>query len=242
MSELLIEHPVLVVEELLKLGMGDEGRLLYLRNAITRGTIIHKSDKNYLKKMELKLDEIKSTKSDKPSKNSQFENTLDKTIIMSDDKYKFFKHENHSIKNKQFSGTDSGTLKIQNLIGELKKSESKLIDNLELLLLSREVSSQKEIDNSISISSFSNSLKNHNADLFAMIKDNPLTENKSFRIKKHDVMAATSAGLFALWFASYQNLIDMGPLQYISLGLSASLAVSAGIFYKKYKTSKKQNF
>lgn len=241
MSELLIEHPVLVVEELLKLGMGDEGRLLYLRNAITRGSIIHNSDKQYLKKMEHKLDQIKSAKSDKPHYASQFDYKQSQTIMSPENKFTFFKQESFYIdnKNKPSPEIDSGILKIKNLIAELKKSESKLVDNMNLLLISREVSSQKEVDNTISTNSFSNSLKNHNADLFALLKDNPVVENKVSGIKKHNVLTAASAGLFALWFASYQNMIDIGALESLSFGLSAGLAVSAGIFYKRYKNSKK---
>ena len=241
MSELLIEHPVLVVEELLKLGMGDEGRLLYLRNAITRGTIIHNSDKQYLKKMEDKLEQIKSTKSDKLIYASQSDYKKSQAITYPENKFSFFKQEGFYIdnKNKPSPNIDSGILKIQNLIAELKKSESKLVDNMNLLLISREVSSQKEADKSITTKSFSNSLKNHNADLFALLKDDPVVENKISGIKKHNVLTAASAGLFALWFVSYQNMIDIGPLGSLSFGLSAGLDVSAGIFYKRFKSSKK---
>jgi hypothetical protein len=53
-------------------------------------------------------------------------------------------------------------------------------------------------------------------------------------------MAFASAGLFALWFAGYQNMIEMDPLPSVALGLSAGAALSAGIFYKLQKTSPKE--
>ena len=93
MSELLIEHPVLVVEELLKLGMGDEGRLLYLRNAITRGTIIHNSDKKFLKKMQIELDDFKSIKSDKPTDPPQSGHKRNKIITSPENKFTFLNQE-----------------------------------------------------------------------------------------------------------------------------------------------------
>jgi hypothetical protein len=66
---MLIEHPVVVIENLLKLNIGDEGRLLYLRKAITNGQIIYNSDKEFLKKMEKELELVNSVK----------EKNLDKT-------------------------------------------------------------------------------------------------------------------------------------------------------------------
>jgi hypothetical protein len=59
---MLIEHPVVVIEHLLKLNIGDEGRLLYLRKAITNGQIIYNSDKEFLKKMEKELELVNSVK------------------------------------------------------------------------------------------------------------------------------------------------------------------------------------
>ncbi len=50
---------------------------------------------------------------------------------------------------------------IQKLIAELKKSDSRLMDNLELLLMSREISSQSTIDKSNSFGSFSNLSKSN---------------------------------------------------------------------------------
>ena len=243
MSELLIEHPVVVIEDLLKLGIGDEGRLLYLRKAITNGKTVYDSDKKFLKRMYMELDEIKSESSDKQYDKSQSDHSGNKTNIISKNKYKILKpEENYSdYKNSQSADFDSGITKIRTLIGELKKSDSRLMDNLELLLISREISSQTTIDKSNSFGSFSNLSNTNNADLFDLIKNNPISKNSQlFGIKKYNVMAFASAGLFALWFAGYQNMIDMGTLPSAALGLSAGAALSAGIFYKLKKTSKKE--
>ena len=239
MSELLIEHPVVLIEDLLKLGIGDEGRLLYLRKAITNGKTVYDSDKKFLKRMYLELDKIKSKRSDKQDDKFQSDHIENKTKIMSKNKYNISTStENYSNKNTQSPEFDSGITKIQNLIGELKKSDSRLMDNLELLLMSREISSQSTIDKSNSFGSFSNISKRNSADLFDLIKNNPVSNNSQlFGIKKYTIMASTSAGLFALWFAGYQNMIDIGPLPSVALGLSAGAALSAGIFYKLQKTT-----
>jgi hypothetical protein len=242
LSEVLIEHPVVVIENLLKLGIGDEGRLLYLRKAITNGKPVYDSDKKFLKRMYLEIDEIKSESSGKQYDKFQSDHIENKTNIMSKNKYNISKPaENYSDKNTQSLEFDSGITKIQNLIGELKKSDSRLMDNLELLMISREISSQSTIDKSNSFGSFSNLSKSNNADLFDLIKNNPVSKNSQlFGIKKYNIMAFASAGLFALWFAGYQNMIDIGPLPSVALGLSAGAALSAGIFYKLQKTTQKE--
>ena len=242
MSEVLIEHPVVVIEKLLKLGIGDEGRLLYLRKAITNGKPVYDSDKKFLKRMYLELDKIKSHRSDKQDDKFQSDHIENKKKIMSKKKYNISTStENYSNKNTQSPEFDSGITKIQNLIGELKKSDSRLMDNLELLLISREISLQSTIDKSNSFGSFSNLSKSNNADLFELIKNNPVSKNSQlFGIKKYNIMASASAGLFAFWFTGYQNMIDIGALPSVALGLSAVAAISAGIFYKLQKTSPKE--
>ena len=50
-------------------------------------------------------------------------------------------------------------------------------------------------------------------------------------------MAYASAGLFTLWYAGFQNMIDLGPMQNITLGLSAGAATLSFIFYKQKKNS-----
>ena len=142
LSEVLVEHPVLFIENLLKLGIGDEGRLLYLRNAITLGKNIHDSDKKFLKKMQYAFDKARDLKSEKP-----FED----------------------LKSKNFQDSNSEIQKIQNQINELKKSDSKLMDNLELLLISHDISFLPAIKNS---NPFSYLLKDKNIELVEMLRKN----------------------------------------------------------------------
>jgi hypothetical protein len=153
---MLIEHPVVVIENLLKLNIGDEGRLLYLRKAITTGQIIYNSDKEFLKKMEKELELVNSAK----------EKGLDKS------KNSVSEKNSNNISNSFESYINS----IQDSISELKTKDSKIKDNLELLLLSREVSTQIEIDKANSFGSFSKLTKNSNADLFSLLKKNPISE------------------------------------------------------------------
>jgi hypothetical protein len=156
---MLIEHPVVVIESLLRLNMGDEGRLLYLRKAITNGQIIYKSDKEFLKRMQTELDAVKSEKTKGLDKSS---NT--------------FSENKKSESSNEF---ESKTISIQNSISELKNKDSKIKDNLELLLLSREISSQITIDKPNSFGSFSKITKNCNADLFSLLTNNPISKKIS---------------------------------------------------------------
>jgi len=156
---MLIEHPVIVIENLLRLNIGDEGRLLYLRKAITNGQIIYNSDKEFLKRMEKELESVNSAK----------EKGLNNTKNDISEK----KRNNVSINFESYINS------IQDLISELKTKDSKIKDNLELLLLSREVSTQIEIDKANSFGSFSKLTKNSNADLFSLLKKNPISERIS---------------------------------------------------------------
>ncbi|MDH3824611.1 MAG: hypothetical protein OES14_02340, partial [Nitrosopumilus sp.] len=178
---MLIEHPVVVIEELLKLNLGDEGRLLYLRKAITKGQIIYHSDKEFLKRMMIELDEAKSEKIIKLNKSNDGIK-LDSVVNDSIDKKSTpVSHQttNESLNdknNKVVNNFESEIQSIQNSISELKNKDSKIKDNIGLLLLSREVSTQITIDKSNSFGSFSNLTKNSNADLFSLLKDNPISK------------------------------------------------------------------
>ena len=172
MSEVLVEHPVLFIENLLKLGIGDKGRLLYLRNAMAKGENIHYSDKKFLKKMQYELDESRGLNSEKPYDNFELNYFRRKDNSSSETESQIFnQREIYSNEKKtNFKGNDSGIQKIQNLLTELKERDSKLMDNLELLLISHEVSSQLGIENSFD--SFPNFLKNKNSKLFDLFKKN----------------------------------------------------------------------
>ena len=233
MSELLIEHPIPIIDDLLKLRIGDEGRLLYLRRAITNGKTIHESDRKFLKKMEEKIRKFKSEKISLKSKKElsltqkipDIEARINSTSVGIKDTVQI---------NNDF---ESEIAKIKNSILEVKNSTSKIRDNLELLIINREILTKSTIEKP---HSFSNLTQTYTSDMFDLIKDNPLYKNLSiFGMKKHDVMTFASAGLFALWYAGYQNVIDLGPFQGLTLGLSAGAAMTAGIFYNNYKKSQK---
>jgi hypothetical protein len=156
---MLIEHPIVVIEELLKLNIGDEGRLLYLRKAITNGQTIYNSDKEFLNNMRGELDTVKSA------------NTLG--LDKSANGFSENKNNDTSI------SFETELTSIQNSISELKNQDSKIKDNLELLSLSREVLSQITIDKSNSFGSFSNLTKNSSADLFSLLTNNPISKKLS---------------------------------------------------------------
>ena len=139
MSEVIVEHPVLFVETLLKKGIGEEDRLLYLRDALMKGKEIPDSDKKYLKKMQAK----------------------------------FFNETNPEPENLEIKREDDLEIqKIEDLLQELKKSDSKLKDNLGLLQISHIAYSESGDKNQKSISLLSSSIKNNNSKFRNLIKKN----------------------------------------------------------------------
>ena len=185
---MLIEHPVVVIEELLQLKIGDKGRLLYLRKAITNGQIIYDSDKEFLKKMQRKLNLIKSEKII-PTNDSNKESVFNyaKKNILSKKKSKTSTSKKDLVNSKtlEVSGiAESEIAIIQNSISDLKNKDSKIKDNLELLLINREIITQSEIDKENSFGSFSKLEKTRDADLFSLIKDNSISKKISKFLKK----------------------------------------------------------
>jgi hypothetical protein len=236
LSELVIEHPIPLIENLLKAGKGDEGRLLYLRKALKSGKVIYESDKNYLYSMQKEYSEILFTEntSEKQSQNISVPKKLSKEI-----KNKSTKTQRKTSQTKEtFDSFEFELETIKGSLQDLKTKESKIKDNLEFLSMNREILTQTTIDRSNSFGSFSNLPKTTPSDLFELIKNTPTMEKTKIGIKKHDVMAYVSAGLFSLWFVGYSNLIDLGVFQGLSLGFSAGAAVSAGLFYRKLKSEK----
>lgn len=236
MSELIIEHPMSLIENLLKAAKGDKGRLLYLKNAIKNGKTIYESDQKYLHTMQNAYPELLFQEN--TSNNLSQHNSVE-PYFSAELKNKSTKKPKQLLQNKvSFDSFDFELETIQNSLSDLKTKESKIKDNLKLLSINHEILSQTKIDQSNSFGSFSNLSKNTPSDLFELIKDSSNVKMAHrFRIKKHNVMAYASAGLFSLWFAGYQNLIDLGVFQGLSLGFSAGAAVSAGLFYKKNSKS-----
>ena len=236
LSELVIEHPISLIENLLKAGKGDEGRLLYLRKALKNGKVIYKSDKTYLNTMQKEYSEIllADNTSEKPSQNISVNHKSSEEI-----KKKPIKVSQKTSDTKEtFDSFEFELETIRGSLQDLKTKESKIKDNLEFLSMNREILTQTTIDKSNSFGSFSNLPKTTPSDLFELIKNTPTMEKTRIGIKKHNAMAFVSAGLFSLWFAGYQNLIDLGVFQGLSLGFSAGAAVSAGLFYRKQKSEK----
>ena len=58
MNGLNVEETFDLIKKLLELQIGDQGRLIYIKDSLEKGRIIYKTDKNYLKKMKEKIKEI----------------------------------------------------------------------------------------------------------------------------------------------------------------------------------------
>jgi len=239
MSESIIDHPIVIIDSLLKMGKGDKGRLLYLKKALINGKTIYESDKKYLKQMQKELSENgKFTNDSKPSK----ENTKFNLI-----KNNFSKPNNSKIN--QFSIPSKGKEQIENtneiqsiqyLIEDIKKKDSKISDNLELISVNRQFfSNEIKITSSVKSNNIS---RDSSPNLFGSVHQRNYFEHINFlKVKNYDLMVYASAGMFSLWFSSFMNLVDLGPIRGLTLGLSAGFAVASGLFYKRYKKNSNHN-
>ena len=222
MNELIIDHPIVIIETLLKMGKGDKGRLLYLKKALIDGKTIYESDKKYLKKMRKELPENKNSLNDSKLSSEIQKKDLSKKILSKQKESNINRisitdfNKNHN--NDNFQDIES----IQTIIEDIRKTDSNINDNLELLLINRNIPSNDNRD-----ASFVDNTKKS--------KDRFLQQFEIFGLKKHDLMAYAAAGLFSLWFASFVNLINLGPMKGLTLGLSAGSAVAAGLTYKRLK-------
>jgi hypothetical protein len=222
MNELIIDHPIVIIETLLKMGKGDKGRLLYLKKALIDGKTIYESDKKYLKKMRKELPENKNSLNDSKLSSEIQKKDLSKKILSKQKESNINRisitdfNKNHN--NDNFQDIES----IQTIIEDIRKTDSNIKDNLELLLINRDIPSNENRD----VSFVDNTKKS---------KDRFLQQFEIFGLKKHDLMAYAAAGLFSLWFASFVNLINLGPMKGLTLGLSAGSAVAAGLTYKRLK-------
>ena len=222
MNELIIDHPIVIIETLLKMGKGDKGRLLYLKKALIDGKTIYESDKKYLKKMRKELPENKNSLNDSKLSSEIQKKDLSKKILSKQKESNINRisitdfNKNHN--NDNFQDIES----IQTIIEDIRKTDSNINDNLELLLINRNIPSNEN-----RAASFVDNTKKS--------KDRFLQQFEIFGLKKHDLMAYAAAGLFSLWFASFVNLINLGPMKGLTLGLSAGSAVAAGLTYKRLK-------
>ena len=222
MNELIIDHPIVIIETLLKMRKGDKGRLLYLKKALIDGKTIYESDKKYLKKMRKELPENKNSLNDSKLSSEIQKKDLSKKILSKQKESNINRisitdfNKNHN--NDNFQDIES----IQTIIEDIRKTDSNIKDNLELLLINRDIPSNENRD----VSFVDNTKKS---------KDRFLQQFEIFGLKKHDLMAYAAAGLFSLWFAGFVNLINLGPMKGLTLGLSAGSAVAAGLTYKRLK-------
>gem|GEM_PF-7084952 len=236
MSEMMIEHPIMIIENLLKMGQGDEGRLLYLRKALTSGKTIYDSDKRYLKKMYHTIHQNQDAADHFPNdSNIKVESKIAEDEVSKNTTFELSK-KYHSENNCNFDTFEFEMQILKNLIEDLKKKESQIKDNLELITINREILMQRDVDKSNSFGKFSNLPKKLPSDLFDLLATKPtLEKSPPFRIPKYGLLTCVSAGLFSLWFAGYQNFLDLGSFQGLLLGFSAGSAASAGLFYQKEK-------
>ena len=236
MSEMMIEHPIMIIEHLLKMGQGDKGRLLYLRKALTSGKTIYDSDKRYLKKMCHAIHQNQDAVDHFPNdSNIKVEPKIPEDGVPKNTTFELSK-KYHSDDKCDFDTFEFEMQTLKNSIEDLKKKESQIKDNLELITVNREILAQREVDKSNSFGTFSNLPKKLPSDLFDLLVTNPaLEQSRSFRIPKYGLLTCVSAGLLSLWFAGYQNFLDLGSFQGLLLGFSAGSAASAGLFYQKEK-------
>jgi len=257
MSEILIDDPMTTVNTLLKLQIGDEGRLLYLRNALKNGKVIFNSDKRFLRNMQEKLDQIHK----KPSK---LQNISTARIVTQKKLSEFnsnrsdFNYRIHTMsqtnsdeqnkKNLQnqtpIPDLEKILLGLSNSITELKKTQSQILTNLEIIMNNNQKSTkiQQNFNEIISDNMNKKNVKNkfakkNDVEYEEFFKEGQIL-NKSKTFPKHkisDVLAWITSGLFVVWFASFLKIIDVEPFQNLFLGLAAGLAVCVVISHKLKK-------
>jgi hypothetical protein len=257
MSEVLIDDPMTTVNTLLKLQIGDEGRLLYLRNALKNGKVIFNSDKRFLRSMQEKLDQIPKRQS-KPqnistarvvtqkrlseynSNRSDFANKIYNLPQDYQEQQNSKKIENQT----QVPDLEKILLGMSNSITELKKTQSQILTNLEILMNDHQNSPKSNqsfneiiVDN-LNKKNVKNKFTEKNDMKYKEFFGDRLISNKSRAFSNHkisDVLAWVTSGLFVVWFASFLKLIDIDPFQNLFLGLAAGLAVCVAVSHKLKK-------
>lgn len=248
MNALLIDNPMETVNALLKLHIGDEGRLLYLRNSLKKGKVIFNSDKLFLQRMQAILDQrskkissiqIKPTLKQATQKKIFEYNKNDPAFI--DKPYEIVppskeqKNKNVFQHYKQIPDLEKILFDISNSIIELKESQYKILTNLEELknnykkyLMYDQTSTNFNIDK-LDEQSQSDEFQNNSIE---SNKENNAFSNYSKRkktLKNSDILAWLTSGLFIVWFANYLKIIDINPYEHLFLITSIGLAIYLGL-------------
>ena len=126
MSEILVDHPMLLVEELLKFRIGDKGRLHHIRDSLKAGRSLSDSDKIFLKEMKQNLE----TNAIQDLENSFYH--FGDNLISSND----------TSSEKTEDGNTDFEIEIQKMkesISTIRYHDERIMDNLELLTTNREI-------------------------------------------------------------------------------------------------------
>jgi|CXWL01.1.fsa_nt_gi hypothetical protein len=257
MNEILIDSPMSTVNALLKLHIGDEGRLLYLRNALKNGKVIFNSDKIFLQRMQEKLDQMYKKQS-RPTNissarlvtqkklseyNSHISDFTNRIYNLSQSNQEY-KNKNIFEEQKQVPDLEKILFRLTDSIAELKETQSKILTNLEIMkndyknyAMHNQRSNEIITDNLNKKNSESEFTKKDDMKFEEFFKKEIILNKSrvSHNFKISDIMAWSTSGVFVVWFASFLNLIDMGPFQNLLLGLSLGLAICVGLSHKMQK-------
>ena len=133
MSEVLTDHPMIIIDSLLKLNIGDKGRIYHLRKSLKEGRVLSESDRKYLNKMKNELIRNKTPVFDK-----SFYNYHENLISFN----------GASLEKSQnlVSSFELEINKMKESISNVKYHTERIMDNLELLTINREIMSNKYRD------------------------------------------------------------------------------------------------
>jgi hypothetical protein len=248
MSEALINNPIGTVNTLLKLHIGDEGRLLYLKNSLKKGKPIFESDKKFLQRMQEVLNKkYKKTASSKPfyisqyvmqKKISEYNNDLNFTSeITAVGQSKNEEKTKQPFEYKNTVNLEKILYEISNSIADLKNTQSKILLDLEYMTNNYKITTNQPNTNKTIHDSFvENNLKSNFENIANSEKITyPKNSKGTSQIKISDLVAWGASGLFVAWFASYLKIIDINPFQNLFLGLSIGLVIYLGIYHKMKK-------
>ena len=203
------------------MGIGDQGRLNYLKNSIKKKSIIYESDKKFLYQVKHRLEETHYPKIIRSQKQKRYiprnypqqvsrqefskkidENSSEKILVA-------MLHEIHEIKQRQLRTVDQ----IQVLSSKLEKSKN--ITNLD-------------------------QFKPNYVEKIEINDVNKTTvKTLSFVKESSKIMIWSASGLSILWYAGFLNLITLGEAKDIFLGISIGLASGVVILQRLQKFLKK---
>lgn len=209
----LIDNPEKIIDELIRLGMGDQGRLLYLKSALKKNHTVYQTDRKFLRTMYEKLEERKNQfheKNRNDLKSNKTKSLLHERVLSQDGRLNVSSYE------KNFAV-------IINEISKLRDSDALILQEIQQLkTLTNRPTNFMESSETIT-----SQHKSQKSSVRVDSKEQTLLGKKYF-----NGMIFAASGCLILWYAGYVRIIDIANLDEVFLGGFIGF-VSAAIIIKK---------